>query len=97
MLRCIGKNIILELSNQTEYEKNGIIIKSSSSSNLIGNVICIGNEVLEIKVGDKVIYSERDAKKIIYESNEYFVLNEKDVLAIIWGEIVNEKNIMWNN
>lgn len=83
MLRCIGKNIIVELSNQNEYEKNGIIIKSSNSLNLIGNVICVGNEVMEIKVGDKVIYSQSDAKKIIYESNEYYVLNEKDILAII--------------
>ena len=65
MIRCIGKNIIVELSNKNEYEKNGIIIKSSSSSNLIGNVICVGNEVRDIKVGDKVIYSEKDARKII--------------------------------
>lgn len=83
MLRCIGKNIIVELSNQNEYEKNGIIIKSNNSLNLIGNVICVGNEVMEIKVGDKVIYSQSDAEKIIYESNEYYVLNEKDILAII--------------
>lgn len=83
MLRCIGKNLIVELSNQNEYEKNGIIIKSSNSSNLIGNVICVGDEVIGVKVGDKVIYSGNDAKKIIYESNEYFVLNEKDILAII--------------
>ena len=83
MLRCIGKNIIVELSDKNEYEKNGIIIKSNNSLNLIGNVICVGNEVMEIKVGDKVIYSQSDAKKIIYESNEYYVLNEKDILAII--------------
>ena len=83
MIRCIGKNIIVELSNKNEYEKNGIIIKSSSSSNLIGNVICVGNEVRDIKVGDKVIYSEKDARKIIYESKEYYVLDEKDILALI--------------
>lgn len=83
MIRCIGKNIIVELSNKNEYEKNGIIIKSSSSSNLIGNVICVGNEVRDIKVGDKVIYSEKDARKIICESKEYYVLDEKDILAII--------------
>ncbi|MBO5477218.1 MAG: hypothetical protein J6A15_05635 [Clostridia bacterium] len=83
MLRCIGKNIIVDSVNQNEYEKNGIIIKTSTISNLIGNVICVGNEVVDIKVGDKVIYSEHDAKKIVYESNEYFVLNEKDILAII--------------
>lgn len=83
MLRCIGKNIIIDSVNQTEYEKNGIIIKTSTVSNLIGNVICVGKEVVDIDVGDKVIYSEHDAKKIVYESNEYFVLNEKDILAVI--------------
>ena len=83
MLRCIGKNIIVDSVNQNEYEKNGIIIKTSTISNLIGNVICVGKEVVDIEVGDKVIYSEHDAKKIVYESNEYFVLYEKDILAII--------------
>ncbi len=83
MLRCIGKNIILDSVSQNEYEKNGIIVKTNTGSTLIGNVVCIGNEVVEVKVGDKVIYSEKDAKKIIYESNEYYVLNIKDILAII--------------
>ena len=83
MLRCIGKNIIVDSVSQNEYEKNGIIIKTSSVSNLIGNVICVGKDVVDIDVGDKVIYSEKKKKKIVYESNEYFVLNEKDILAII--------------
>ena len=69
MLKTIGKNIILELSDKNEYEKNGIIIKSTNSLNLIGNVISIGNEVKDVKVGDKVIYNDINAKKIIYESN----------------------------
>lgn len=83
MLRCVRKNIIVDLVSKNEYEKNGIIVKTSGISNLIGNVICIGKEVEEVEVGDKVIYSEHNAKKIIYESNEYFVLEEKDILAII--------------
>ncbi len=83
MLKSIGRNIILESSDKNEYEKNGIIIKSTNSLNLIGNVISIGNEVKDVKVGDKVIYNDINARKIIYESNEYFVLDEKDVLAII--------------
>ena len=36
MLKTIGRNIILELSDKNEYEKNGIIIKSTNSLNLIG-------------------------------------------------------------
>ncbi len=83
MLRCIGKNIIVEQSTQEEYEKNGIIIKNNSNSNLIGNVYSVGNEVTDISVGDRVIYNEHDAKKIIYDSNEYSVIKEADILAII--------------
>ncbi len=82
MLRCIGKNIIVELSDKNDYERNGIIIKTTSS-NLIGRVICTGKDITEIKQEDKVIYNEANARKIIYNSMEYFVLNEKDVLAII--------------
>jgi len=83
MLKGIGKNVILDDISRKEYEKNGIIIKSNNHSNLIGNVMSIGQEVSEIKVGDKVIYSEVAAKRIIYENSEYFVVNEKDILAII--------------
>lgn len=82
MLRCIGKNVIVELSDKNDYEKNGIIIKTNSS-NLIGLVICVGNDVNEIRPDDKVIYNEQNAKKIIYDSKEYFVLDEKDILALI--------------
>lgn len=83
MLRCIGKNIILQNAKNGEYEKNGIVIKTENPLELIGSVICVGNEVKEVKVGDKVMYSEISATKIIYESKEYFVVNEKDILAII--------------
>lgn len=82
MIRCIGKNVIVELSDKNDYEKNGIIIKTNSS-NLIGLVICVGNDVNEIRPDDKVIYNEQNAKKIIYDSKEYFVLDEKDILALI--------------
>ncbi len=83
MLRCIEKNIIVNNVGNNEYEKNGIIIKNSENSNIIGNVMCVGSNVKDISVGDKVIYSESDAKRIVHEGTELFVLNEKDVLAII--------------
>lgn len=83
MIKSIGKNVIINSVKSNEYEKNGIIVKSSSLSNIIGNVVSIGSEVLEIGVGDKIIYNESNAKKIFYENNEYFVINEKEVLAII--------------
>ena len=84
MIKCIDKNIIVE---ETEDDSNAsnIIIKSDNN-NIFGNVISIGSNVLDISVGDKIIFSRNDAKKIIYNNAEFFVLNEKDVLAVIWGE-----------
>lgn len=81
MIKCIDKKIIVE---ETEDDSNAsnIIIKSENN-NIFGNVISIGSNVLDISVGDKIIFSRNDAKKIIYNNAEFFVLNEKDVLAVI--------------
>ena len=57
MLKTIDRNVIIKETEDKEYIQNGIIIKSSNTSNII--------------------------KKIIYENTEYFVVNEKDILAII--------------
>ena len=84
MIKCIDKNIIVEETEDDSNARN-IIIKSENN-NIFGNVISIGSNVLDISVGDKIIFSRNDAKKIIYNNAEFFVLNEKDVLAVIWGE-----------
>lgn len=81
MIKCIDKNIIVEETEDDSNARN-IIIKSENN-NIFGNVISIGSNVLDISVGDKIIFSRNDAKKIIYNNAEFFVLNEKDVLAVI--------------
>lgn len=83
MIKGIGTNVIINSVKNNEYEKNGIIVKASNNSSLIGNVISVGKEVKEVSVGDKVIYYEPNSKKVFYENSEYFVLSEEDVLAII--------------
>lgn len=81
MIKCIDKNIIVEETEDESFASN-IIIKSENN-NLFGNVISIGSNVLDISVGDKIIFYSSDAKKIIYNNLEYYVLNEKDVLAVV--------------
>ena len=83
MLKSIGENIIVSSVKNNEYERNGIIVKTNNNSNIIGNVVSVGEDVKEIKVEDKVLYSDNNARKILYENAEYYVLSEKNVLAII--------------
>ena len=43
-----------------------------------------GNRVpLDIKVGDKVIYSKYGGTEVKYGGNEYLILSSRDVLAIV--------------
>ena len=83
MLRSIGDNIIVSSVKNNEYEKNGIIVKTNNNLNIIGNVVSVGKDVNEVKVEDKVLYNETNSKKILYQNAEYFVLSEKNVLAIL--------------
>ena len=83
MLRSIGDNIVISSVKNTEYEKNGIIIKRENAINLIGNVVSVGGKVKYVNVGDKVLYNENNSRKILYENAEYFVIKENEVLAII--------------
>ena len=83
MLRSIGDNIIVSSVKNNEYEKNGIIVKTNNNLNIIGNVVSVGKDVNEVKVEDKDLYNETNSKKILYENAEYFVLSEKNVLAIL--------------
>ena len=94
MLKSIGENIIVSSAKNNEYEKNGIIVKRDNYTNLIGKVISVGEKVEEINVDDMILYSESSSKKILYEKAEYYVLNKKDVLAVIWGEIWKRKLYM---
>ena len=94
MLRSIGDNIVISSVKNTEYEKNGIIIKRENTINLIGNVVSVGGKVKYVNVGDKILYNENNSRKILYENAEYFVIKENEVLAIIWGELWRKKLYM---
>lgn len=83
MLRSIDKNLIVQETEDENYIQNGIIIKSNGSRNILGNVISVGNNVVDIYVGDTIIFSKDNARTLVYENNEYLVINENDVLAVI--------------
>jgi len=87
MLKTIDKNIIVEETQDSEYVQKGIIVKSNTLGNLIGNVVCVGENVKGIIIGDRIIFSSSTSRKLFYDNTQYFVVNEKDVLAIIWGDL----------
>lgn len=87
--RCIVK----EEKRETNKTSSGIIVPGSDKEpTFTGTVIAVGDGALldsgirvpmEVKVGDRIVYTNFSGTPIINKGETYLVLNERDILAII--------------
>jgi chaperonin GroES len=92
-LRPIGDHIIVKPMEAEEVKKGGIIIPDTAKEKPSkGEVIAVGpgktlengqKKALEVKAGDKVIYSKYGGNEIKLDEQELLILTEEDVLAVI--------------
>ena len=93
MLRPLGDRIIIELIEAEEKTAFGIVLPDSAKEKpQEGKVVAIGTGrvldngtrvELDVKVGDRIIFSRYSGTEVKYESNDYLILRESDVLAVI--------------
>ncbi|WP_391117761.1 co-chaperone GroES [Psychrobacillus sp. L3] len=93
MLRPLGDRIVIELIEAEEKTASGIVLPDSAKEKpQEGKVIAVGTgRVLEngtrveldVKEGDRIIFSKYAGTEVKYENNEYLILRESDVLAVI--------------
>jgi chaperonin GroES len=93
LLKPLGDRIVIQLIEQEEKTKSGIVLPDSAQEKpQEGKVIAVGTGrvtdsgervALELKDGDSVIFSKYSGTEVKYEGNEYLVLRESDVLAVI--------------
>ncbi|MDD3488071.1 MAG: co-chaperone GroES [Candidatus Pacebacteria bacterium] len=92
-IKPLFNNIFVEAVNEEKTTKGGIFIPESAEEKPgVGKVIAVGpgktnNEgkliPLNIKVGDKVLFTKYAPNEIKIDEKEYLVIKEDDVLAII--------------
>lgn len=92
-LRPIGDHIIVKPMEAEEVKKGGIIIPDTAKEKPSkGEVIAVGpgktlengqKKALEVKAGDKVIYSKYGGNEIKVDDQELLILTEDDVLSVI--------------
>lgn len=80
MFRPLDKNVLL---TKVREEKNVSGLYLPQSDNNLYEVINIGKEVVELKVGDKVYLDEAKLKKIVVNNKEYFIIEEKDIYLLV--------------
>ena len=89
----LGERIVIKVLESEEKTKSGIFIPDTAKEKpQMGEVMAVGSgRVLdngekvapEVKVGDKVLYAKYAGTEVKLDGEEYMVLKESDVLAIV--------------
>jgi chaperonin GroES len=94
-VRPLNDRIIVKRLEEEEKTKGGIVIPDSAKEKPIeGKVIAVGDGrinkdgkkiPMEIKKGDRVLFAKYGGTEIKMEGEEYLMMKEDDVLAVIEG------------
>ncbi|MEA3452721.1 MAG: co-chaperone GroES [Bacteroidota bacterium] len=83
-IKPIGERLVIKPSTAEIKTSSGIYIPDSAKEKQNhGEVIAIGKIDEDIKIGDKVLYSNFSGTKIELEGEECIILEKNDILAII--------------
>ncbi len=92
MLKPVGDRVIIEPIEKEETTASGIVLPDSAKEKPEeGRVIAVGSrrnekgerEELDVKEGDRIIFSKYAGTEIKYQDKEYLIMRESDILAII--------------
>ena len=84
-LKPLGDRLVIKQVVAEETTKSGIVIPGQTKEKpQEATVVAIGSEVKEdLKVGDTVVYSKYAGTSIKVDDEEYIIVKEEDVLAVL--------------
>ena len=92
-IRPLQDRLVVKRLAEEEKTKGGIIIPDSAKEKPIeGEVVAVGNgkvqedgkvRPLDIKAGDRILFSKYAGTEIKIEGEEHLILREEDVLGVI--------------
>ena len=93
MLKPLGDRGVLKVQKEEEQSIGGIVIASNAKEKpTTGEVIAVGNGRIldngqrvepEVKVGQSVVFDKYAGSEVKYEGEEYLVIRENDIIAVI--------------
>ncbi|WP_458119754.1 co-chaperone GroES [Paenibacillus sp. Z6-24] len=92
MIKPLGERVLVEASQQEETTSFGIVLPDSAKEKpQEGTIIAVGSGLLkdgvrvplEVKEGDRILFSKYAGTEIKYEGKEYLIMKESDIHAIL--------------
>jgi chaperonin GroES len=92
-LHPLGDRVVVKPKEDLEARtKSGLVIPDTAKEKpQLGEVLAVGpgefqdgNRIpMDVKVGDKVVYSKYGGTEVKLEGEEYLILSSRDLLAVI--------------
>ncbi len=91
-IKPLGDRVVIKMLESEETTKGGIILAGSAKEKpQMAEVLAIGPGAvedgkvvpMEVKIGDKVLMSKYAGTEVKIDGNEYIILSQKDILAIV--------------
>ena len=92
-VKPIREKVLIKRLEAQETTKGGIIIPDSAKEKpQEGKVVAVGNgrfledgsiKPLEVKKGDKILFSKYGGTDISIDGEDYLILSEEEILAVI--------------
>ena len=92
-IKPLGDRVLVRPIEAEEEIKGGIIIPDTAKEKpQKGEIVAVGsgkldesgkNMPMNVKVGDKVLYSKYGGTEVKIEDGEYLIMSESDIMAII--------------
>jgi chaperonin GroES len=93
MIRPLGDRLVVKPAPSEEKTKSGIVLPDTAKEKpQEGEVVAVGSGrildngqrvPMDVKVGEKVLYSKYAGNEIKINDEEYLILREMDVLGVV--------------
>ncbi len=91
-IKPLGDRVVIKMLESEDSTKSGIVLPSSAKEKpQMAEVLAVGpggmvdgKEVtMEVKVGEKIIYSKYAGTEVKLDGNEYIIVRQSDILAVV--------------
>lgn len=91
-IKPLGDRVVIKRLEAEETTKSGIIVTGTAKERpQEAEVVAVGpgaivdgkRTEMEVKIGDKVLYSKYAGTEVKFEGEEYTILRQDDILAIV--------------
>jgi chaperonin GroES len=92
-VRPLGDRVVIRPTAREEMTKSGIVLPDTAKEKpQEGSIIAAGpgrlndegkREAMDVSVGDKVLYAEYAGTEFKVDDEEYLIVSQKDILAIV--------------